>query len=81
MNSFIGKYFLLVVCFITVSSANLAEQDEFVYVLNSQNFDQFLVDNEFTVGKYKLKLKCSNFIKPYYSKCFTMLLGADIVLI
>lgn len=30
--------------------ANGTEQEDFVYVLNSQNFDKFIAENEFVVG-------------------------------
>lgn len=53
MNLNKEKIVLIISCFVIVSSANLAEQEDYVYVLNSQNFDQFLVDNDFTVGKFK----------------------------
>ncbi|RNA32570.1 disulfide-isomerase A4 isoform X1 [Brachionus plicatilis] len=78
MNSYKVKIALVVASLFIISSANDAEQDDYVYVLNSQNFDQFLAENDFTVVFFYAPWcgHCTN-MKPFYHEAAKLLKEDD----
>ncbi|CAF0794763.1 unnamed protein product [Brachionus calyciflorus] len=71
----IGKIvYLLILLNLIVSGQTLPEQDDFVYVLNSKNFDDFVNNNEFTVVFFYAPWcgHCTN-MKPFYHEVAKLL--------